>query len=960
MVCRPSDGALAQFAWTSVTSAIGPVLVAHAAMRRIKGDETNKSMLERLGWSSEPRPPGPLFWFHAQSVGESAVALPVIHRCLLEYEKVNILLTTCTLEAYALLSRALPQRVILQYAPWDLPFGVQLTVLHWRPDVVVFVESVLWPNLIEALHQHGSHLALLNARLSPETFLRWHTWRHTGRQLMKRMMSRFDLVVPQSDVDVGRFRMLGATIPQMPGWCTDLKYAAAMGACVWEMWRPSGLRVMEIKKGVAGRPLWVAASTHDGEEECVGRAHLILAKEWRNLLTIIVPRHTWRCQEVADKLSSMGLNVKFWSAEPRSYSKVDVFVVDLVGELPLLYAISEIAFVGGSLMEGSSGHNLAEAAVAGCAVVVGMHAGHFNRMADELNQAALVAAEEAAAVVNNSGVGGIYDDYIEDESQGPQDPSQPAVASPSSALSPSPADSPRAANQVSTEGRTSSSLRDRPATAPAAMAYAWEFEPWQEAARGAGEPGWLGNERHGQRDSPCRSGANEGPEHLRRNSEPANRLCRDPQMRLPEEAESRGEEDRASTSQWRRVPRPSPEGSSQLYTPAESCTKEDGTEALQRLSLDSAPPSTSFTEDLPSSRDATHRAHSWDRPRTGSANGLSISELRCALTPDATEGTPADSGSGKVQGVQEKSRQGSTLVSGEATQDPSRRNGYASPIQIRDSPLVSGAAGLSEEHLSLDTEDSPRVSIIERNALESPSETNLECHLVLPDEGPKEGQDGMRLSLGEGGQSSVCPSPYPSAASRPCSGVSLEQPPPFTHLPHPTPSSGNSPTSFAETPVWAQATPMSMGATVDGAPTRSPWRAASATVSPTHGRHLSGVPQTPSVSPLAGHSRRDSTGTDFDLYSGLSLRYQGEYILPANHLPYAPHGPAVWRVSGEVGLAESIGTLLREPLERRSRGHAAAQAAAKLATGLVSTVWSVLDEMVLDPALRKHQEGQER
>lgn len=281
-----------------------------------------------------------------------------------------------------------------------------------------------------------------------------------------------------------------------------------------------------------------------------------------------------------------------------------------------------------------------------------------------------------------------------------------------------------------------------------------------------------------------------------------------------------------------------------------------------RLPSEGTPSSSFFAEDLPCNREISRHSHSWDRTRTSSANGLGIPELPYVLTPDAGNNIPGEGGTGRGQVVLEKARQGAALFSGESTQlvsheGPSMLNGYVNPIQIHGSPLANCPAALSVEQLSFDGDDSPRMSIIERNSSATPSESNTVNHLRFADRHSKEihqGPESSHLSLGEGGQSSVCPSPYPSAPSRPCSGVSMEPPPHFTYLPHPTPSTGNSPMSFVETPVWAQATPMSMGPTVDGAPTRSPWRAASSNVSPTHGRNLSGVPQTPSVSPLCGES----------------------------------------------------------------------------------------------------------
>jgi hypothetical protein len=177
------------------------------------------------------------------------------------------------------------------------------------------------------------------------------------------------------------------------------------------------------------------------------------------------------------------------------------------------------------------------------------------------------------------------------------------------------------------------------------------------------------------------------------------------------------------------------------------------------------------------------------------------------------------------------------------------------------------------------------------------------------------------------------------------------------------------------TPSWSHTTPMSSGAAPDSNPTRLPWRAAPHSYTPrlprhdeldhmgsSHNSEAGTCPDNGgSETPYAGVGGRDpfAGGLDRSGLVGTSyMRYQGEYILPATHLPYSPHGPAVWRVAGREGLALAVSTLLREPLERRSRGHAAAQAAAKLASGLVSTVWHVVDDMVITPALQEYVAAQ--
>ena len=375
--------------------------------------------------------------------------LPVVLRALLEYsDGVAVLLTTGSAEAHALLKGALPRRVALRRAPFDNPASAAAFVARWRPQAAVFVEApAARPALVEAAAARGVRLALLNARVPARAFAR-HYYSPPGRALLRRLVRRFDLIVPQSDVDVGRFRILGADLKQMPGWCSDLKYAAALGTGVWHARRPPPARVAELRRALGGRPVWAAAATHAGEELAAARAAAALKREWPRLLTVIAPRDASRAGAVAAELraAGLGLAVAVWHGPdsscgsgsgdggaaaaaggdaaaaagavggqqdgsgglagpppqqqpqpPRSRAlrglppldAVDLLVVAAPAELPLVYCACEIAFVGNSLLPGApppGGHNLAEAAVAGCAVLVGEHAGAFAQMADELNQ----------------------------------------------------------------------------------------------------------------------------------------------------------------------------------------------------------------------------------------------------------------------------------------------------------------------------------------------------------------------------------------------------------------------------------------------------------------------------------------------------------------------------------------------------------------------------------------------
>lgn len=358
-------------------------------------------LLWRINNKAGETPPGPVVWFHTSSTGECAVVLPVIFRCLAAYsQQVPLLVTTTTPTCFALLRAALPARVVLEYAPKDRLREVLHFLSRWQPLVAIFIETASSHHLIQQARNCGAKLVLLNAGMDEQTFLHWHS-SQSRRRYLRRVLACFQLIIPQSNLDVSRFCLFGVSFSQMPGWCNDLKYAAAMAASLYQLWTPTPEQVVALRIGASGRPLWVAAELHEGEEELVGRVHQRLVAEWPGLLTVLAPWEGACCAAVREKLRAMNLKVASWGETPQNFTS-DILLVHSPRALPLFYAVSEIVFMGNSLLPQGSGHNLAEAAVAGCAVVVGAQAGSFTHMAEELNQAAVAAAEEAAAAVHRT------------------------------------------------------------------------------------------------------------------------------------------------------------------------------------------------------------------------------------------------------------------------------------------------------------------------------------------------------------------------------------------------------------------------------------------------------------------------------------------------------------------------------------------------------------------------------
>lgn len=365
--------------YRAIAWASAPLVAWHIRRRRNRGLEHPLRWEERFGRPSIKRPSGPLLWFHAVSLGEGMAAIPVIEQCIQARPYVRILMTTSTVTAFSVLQYKLPKGVICQFAPIDIPPAVDAFLRHWHPDAAIFMESELWPNLLLAASDSGVILALLNARMSAKSFRRWST--APARPVISAMLSRLSLIVPLNTHEAVHFQLLGAP-PFVINFAGNLKYASgtannSMGVNV---------AMKELAVQLSGRKMWVASSTHEGEEDVMIWIHKQLMKTHSRLLTIIVPRHPHRGKEIALDLERQGMEVARRSQSEQIFPTTNFYVVDTVGELRDLYRLSPIAVIGGSFLPGLAGHNIAEAAAAGCAVLTGPYIGHFAQMVAEMQR----------------------------------------------------------------------------------------------------------------------------------------------------------------------------------------------------------------------------------------------------------------------------------------------------------------------------------------------------------------------------------------------------------------------------------------------------------------------------------------------------------------------------------------------------------------------------------------------
>jgi len=369
--------------YRAVTGVAGPLLRLYLRRRVARGKEDPLRLAERRGIASAPRPDGPLVWVHAASVGEAQSVLSLVGRLLERRGDVSVLVTSGTVTSASLLGRRLPGRALHQYAPVDLTGWVRRFLAHWRPQLALFVESELWPNLICETAANGCPMVLVNGRMSARSFARWKRNPATARALL----GRFALCLGQTMQDRDRFAALGAPRTDYVG---NLKYSAApLPVDVADLAQLQGV--------VASRPLWLAASTHPGEEEIAAAVHETLAGNFPDVLTIIVPRHPNRGDEIEAMLAARGLAVCRRSTGRLPGPDDAVYLADTLGELGLFYRLAEIAFIGGSTGT-LGGHNPLEAAQLSCAILYGPDMANFRTVAADLEaaEAALPVADATA------------------------------------------------------------------------------------------------------------------------------------------------------------------------------------------------------------------------------------------------------------------------------------------------------------------------------------------------------------------------------------------------------------------------------------------------------------------------------------------------------------------------------------------------------------------------------------
>ncbi len=366
--------------YTSALTLATPLLRGLLAWRQSKGKEDPQRLPERMGEPSLPRPEGRLVWIHAASVGEAQSALILIDHI----KNSHILVTSGTVTSAQFLSKRLPAQAIHQYMPLDAPQWVARFLDHWQPDFALWMESELWPNMLMALKARGIPAALINARLSDQSYVHWKRAPKTAHDIL----SCFSVILAQTQDAAQKYENLGA---RSVHFTDNLKYSANDLPCDQQ-------DLQSLKDAIGPRPVWIYASTHDGEEQLAARLHARLIDDFPALLTIIVPRHPERRGQIAQSIAA---TQPLFRSEQKTLpdAGTGIYVADTLGELGLFYRAAPIALIGRSFShDGGGSHNPIEPAQLDCAVLTGPHYQNQQTLFDEMlaEKAALLAPTEDA------------------------------------------------------------------------------------------------------------------------------------------------------------------------------------------------------------------------------------------------------------------------------------------------------------------------------------------------------------------------------------------------------------------------------------------------------------------------------------------------------------------------------------------------------------------------------------
>ena len=373
-----------RFVYAIVTYLVMPVYAAYWIARGLGNRRYRDRFGQRFGFGY-PQMPGGSIWIHAVSVGEVQAAVPLVNALAKQFPDRRLLVTTVTPTGAERVQALFGDSVQHCYIPFETPYAVTRFFNNVQPDIALILETEIWPNLYHECGQRDIPLILVSARISPKSVDNYRRF----LPLFRQTLSYGIVIAAQSASDAERFKRLGAA-PERTWITGNIKFDIEMPNDLLE--RGDNFR----RDNFEGRPVWVAASTHEREEEQVLYAHEMVRKQFPNALLVLVPRHPERFAAVRNLLHKQGLNFVARTDGVPCTADTEVYLGDTMGDVPMFYAAANVAFVGGSLVP-IGGHNLLEPAALGRPVVTGPHLFHTQDIADKFEKLG------ASIAVNNAG-----------------------------------------------------------------------------------------------------------------------------------------------------------------------------------------------------------------------------------------------------------------------------------------------------------------------------------------------------------------------------------------------------------------------------------------------------------------------------------------------------------------------------------------------------------------------------
>ena len=330
--------------------------------RFFKNKENKRSILEKICFSSKNRGSGKIIWFHGASVGEILSIVPILEK----YEKhksiKKILLTTSTLSSSKVIKKLKFKKITHQFYPLDHALFVKKFLNHWKPNLAIFIESEIWPTMFKEINKKKIPLILLNARITRKTFKRWIKVKEFAQSIFNNILISY----PQNQETKLYLKKLGSKKIIKIG---NLKFVENK----FEKQISYSKRFRSIFQN---KKVWVASSTHKTEEIFCARAHIELKKQNKNLITIIIPRHVHRTEEIVSDIQNLGLNIALHSSNNSNLKDTDIYIVDTFGETRKFHKIASSVFLGGSIIS-RGGQNPLEAARFGARILHGPNVDNF-------------------------------------------------------------------------------------------------------------------------------------------------------------------------------------------------------------------------------------------------------------------------------------------------------------------------------------------------------------------------------------------------------------------------------------------------------------------------------------------------------------------------------------------------------------------------------------------------------